>query len=47
MKLVDMRDLKFRPLQGPGSTPGTGKNFFILFFFIITFFIFNNFLKLY
>jgi len=25
MKLVDMRDLKFRPITGPGSTPGAGK----------------------
>ena len=24
MELVDMRDLKFRPAKGPGSTPGTG-----------------------
>jgi hypothetical protein len=26
MKLADMRDLKSRPLLGPGSIPGVGKS---------------------
>lgn len=43
MKLVDMRDLKFRLEKGPGSTPGTSKLFNVFNFKINNFIFFNVF----
>jgi hypothetical protein len=31
MKLVDMQDLKFCPLLGPGSIPGVGMWYWMFF----------------
>ena len=35
MKLVDMRGLKPRPLEGPGSSPGIGIFLFYLFLYYL------------